>query len=187
MVLLKGVTLKSTLKYNKEILGEEAVNGFIAKLSEASRDVLSDTILDTSWYSLDHLIEFTDFVFNTILGKNEDALKKGSKYIAGKQITGIHKPLLGVGTIENMVKRMDSINERYYQGIKIKTEYLDNNKLLVTYTGFEKKHRLQEIITMAWWEVVFENLDAKNVSTKIKRSLTDGKGYFDFIITWEKK
>jgi hypothetical protein len=187
MVLLKGVTLKSTLKYNKEILGEKAVDSFINQLSDASREVLTGMILDTSWYSLDHLIEFTDFVFKTILGKNEDALKKGSRYIAEKQVTGIHKPLLGVGTTENMVKRMPSINDRYYQGVGIKTEYLDANKLKVTYSGFEKKHRLHEIITMAWWEVVFENLDAKNVSTKIGTSLAEDKGYFDFIITWEKK
>lgn len=187
MVLLKGVTLKSTLKYNKEILGDKAVDTFIAQLDEKSREVLSGIILDTSWYSLDYLIDFTEYVFNAILGKNENALKKGSRYIAEKQITGIHKPLLGVGTTENFVQRINSINDRYYQGIGIETEYLDANKLKVTYTGFAKKHRLQEIITIAWWEVVFENLDAKNVSANITTSLAEEKGYFDFIITWEKK
>lgn len=185
--MLKGVTLKSTLKYNKEILGEEAVNGFIAKLDEESRDVLSHSILDTSWYSIDSLISFTEYVFNTILGKNDNALKKGSKLIAGKQITGIHKPLLGVGSTESFVQRINSINDRYYQGIKVKTEYLYDTKLKVTYMGFQKKHRLQEIVTIAWWEVAFENLDAKNVTTNITTSLAKDKGYFDFIITWEKK
>jgi len=187
MVMLKGVTLKSTLKYNKEILGEKAVDSFIAQLDENSREVLSNIILDTSWYSIDPLISFTEFVFNTILGKNENALKKGAKYIAEKQVTGIHKPLLGVGTVENFVERINSINDRYYQGIQVKTEYVGTNKLKVIYRGFEKKHRLQEIITIAWWEAVFENLDAKNVSANITTTLTKDKGYFDFIVTWEKK
>ena len=187
MLMMKGVTLHSTLQFNKEILGEEAVNGLIAKLDEESRNVLSHTILDTSWYPLDSLINFTELVFNTILGKNENALKKGSKLIVEKQVTGIYKTLLSVGSTEFIVKRINSINERYYQGVEVITEYLEANKLKVTYKGFEKKHRLQEIITMAWWEVVFENLDAKNITAEITTSLAEDKGYFDFIVTWEKK
>jgi hypothetical protein len=187
MVMLKGVTLHSTLQFNKEMLGEEAVNKFIDQLDDESRNVLSHIILDTSWYPFDCLINFTELVFNTILDKNEEALKKGSKLIVEKQIMGIYKTLLALGTAESIIKRINSINERYYQGVEVKTEYLGTNKLKVTYEGFEKKHRLHEIITMAWWEVVFENLDAKNISTNITTSLTEDKGYFEFIITWEIK
>ena len=187
MVMLKGVTLHSTLQFNKEMLGEEMVNKLISQLDEESSNVLSHSILDTSWYPFDALISFTDFVFNTILGKNENALKKGSKLIVEKQVKGIYKTLLSVGSTEFVVKRINSINERYYQGIVVETEYLDTTKLKVTYKGFEKKHRLHEIITMGWWEVVFESLDAKNTTTEIVTSLAEGKGYFEFIITWEKK
>lgn len=187
MIMMKGVTLHSTLTFNKEILGEETVNKFIAQLDEESRNVLSHTILDSSWYPFDPLISFTEYVFNTILGKNENALKKGSKLIVEKQITGVYKTLFSVGSTESIVKRINSINERYYQGIEVNTEYLDTNKLKVMYKGFEKKHRLHEIITMAWWEVVFENLDAKNVTTSITTSLEEDKGYFEFIVSWEKK
>jgi hypothetical protein len=187
MVMLKGVTLHSTLQFNREMLGEETVNKFISQLDEQSRNILSQTILDTSWYPFDCLISFTELVFNTILQKNEDTLKKGARLIVEKQVKGIYKTLLSVGSTEFIVKRINSINERYYQGIEVKTEYLDTTKLKVKYLGFEKKHRLHEIITMGWWEVVFENLDAKNVTTNLTTSLAEGKGYFEFTVTWEKK
>lgn len=187
MVMLKGLTLHSTIEFNKELLGEEAIKGFVAQLDEESRKVLTNPILDSSWYSFDCLINFTEVVFNTILGKNEKALKSGSKLIAGRQFAGIYKAFLAEGSTEAVVKRIKSINERYYQGVEVKTEYLDTYKLKVSYRGFEKKHRLHEIITMAWWEVLFDNLDAKNITTNIITSLAENKGYFDFIITWEKK
>ena len=119
-------------------------------------------------------------------GKLVATVRQKAKLIAEKQITGIYKTLLTGGSIESFVKRINSINERYYQGVEVKTEYTDTNKLKVTYLGFEKKYHLHEIITMAWWEVVFENLGAKNVTTKITKSLLEGMGYFEFVITWEK-
>jgi len=185
--MLKGTTLNSTLQFNKEMLGEEAVAKYIAQLDDESRNVLSHPILDTSWYPFNSLISFTELLFNTILNKNEQALKNASKHIVQKQIKGIYRTLLTVGSIEFLVNRINSINERYYQGVVVTTNYLDANKLAVHYEGFEKKHRLHEVITMAWWEVVLESLDAKNVATAITTSLKDDKGYFEFIITWEKK
>ncbi|MFZ5565216.1 MAG: hypothetical protein ACOZBW_14325, partial [Thermodesulfobacteriota bacterium] len=178
--------LRSTLQFNKEMLGEETVNKFIDQLAGECHEVFSHIILDTNWYPLDCLTDFTELLFNTILGKNKDTLKKGSKLIAEKQVTGIYKTLLTGGSIESFVKRINSINERYYQGVEVKTEYIDTNKLKVKYLGFEKKYHLHEIITMAWWEVVFENLGAKKVTTKITKSLLEGMDYFEFVITWEK-
>jgi len=85
------------------------------------------------------------------------------------------------------VKRINSINERYYQGIVVETEYFRYHQAQGEVHGFWKK-------TPAAWNyndglvgMVFESLDAKNTTTEIVTSLAEGKGYFEFIITWEKK
>lgn len=185
MAMIKGVSLTQAVKYNKDIMGEDAFNKIISQLNEENRKIMSGSILDSEWYPIDSLINFTDVVYNTLLNKNNKALKKASKLIAENQLKTTHKALLLLGSPEAVIEKIDSITIRYFQGINIKTEYLDKNKLRVTYSGFEKKHQLYEITTSAWWEAIFENLGVKNVTSQITISLAENKGYFEFIISWE--
>lgn len=185
MAMIKGVTLTQAVKYNKELMGEDGYNKILSLLEEENRKVMSGSVLDTNWYPIETLINFTEVVFNTLLNKNINALKKGSKLIAENQLKTTHKALLLLGTPEAIIEKIDTITLRYFQDVDIKTELIDKKKLRVTYSGFEKKHQLYEITTEAWWEVIFENLNAKNVKTQITTSLNENKGYFEFIVTWE--
>lgn len=185
MVEMKGVTLNTTISYNKELLGEDTINSIISKLSAEDQKQLTSTVLDSEWYSVEPFVHFTDALYKEILGSNDHAFSKGSELVAEKQLKGTHKALLLLGNTEAVIDKIGTITDRFYRGITIKTEYLDKKKLKVIYTGFEKNHWLQELVSMAWWRTIFTNLNAKNIATQLTTSLKDGKGYFDFIITWE--
>lgn len=185
MIKIKGASLTPSLKFNKEVLGEDNFNKILSQLDEENQKIIKGNVLDSEWYPIDPLVNFTDVVYNTLLNKNDNALKQGSKVISAKQLTGIHKALLLLGSPEAIIEKMDSINSRYYQGIDIKTEYLDKTKLKVNYSGFEKSQRVQEIVTLGWWEAILEGVGAKNVTTELTKSLAAGTGSFEFIITWE--
>lgn len=185
MVRMKGVTLNNTLSYNKELLGEDTVNNLIKNLSNEDREQLTSTILDSEWYSIEPFNNFTESLYKNVLGSNEHAFAKGSELVAEKQQQGTHKALLLLGTVDALVERINAVNKRFWDGIDIETEYLENEKLKVRYKGFEKQHWLQELVTLAWWRIILKNLGAKNTATQLSTSLKDGKGYFEFTISWE--
>jgi hypothetical protein len=184
MVQIKGSAIQETINQIKRRSGEDAFQKILALLDEETRNVFKGEIYSSSWYSLDFFTHFLELEIHVLADGNEEMVTRGSEAVIERQLRGIYKAFVKLGSPEFVIKRIAAVHATYFQGVPIEVNLLGNGKALIKYTGFERQHRIMGFAIIGFFKKALEISGAKDVVIHFSTPIEDGKGYSELSIHW---
>src|SRR5208282_3280429 len=184
MVQIKGTAVLDTIAMVKKRAGEEGFKKIVALLDEDARKLFSGEVFTSSWYPLDLFTQFLEVEIRESAGGNEEVLIKGSEAVIERQLRGIYKVFVKLGSPEFVLKRIAAVHATYFQGVPIEVKLLGKGRALVKYTGFEKQHRIMGFAIVGFFKKALEISGARDAAIYFSTPIEDGKGYSELSIAW---
>jgi hypothetical protein len=110
---------------------------------------------------------------------------RGSEAVIERQLRGIYKAFVKLGSPEFVIKRIAAVHATYFQGVPIEVQIQGNGRALVTYTGFEKQHRIMGFAIVGFFKKALEISGAKDVAIYFSVPIEEGKSYSELSIAWK--
>ena len=187
MVEIKGIAINDTISAIKIKNGIQAYNNIISQLDEQTRQLFEKPMSDTGWYSLDSFMKFVELSIKLIENGNEDVLVDRSGIVFEKHLKGIYKFFIKLGSPGTIINRVSTVNVAYFRGVSVKAKFDGSNRAVITYTGYEKQHRLAQPGILGFYKKALEISGAKDIHAQFLTRIEDNKGYCELEITWEGK
>ncbi len=185
MVKIKGSAFMTSMNLGCQTHGEAGVKAVLDSLSEDDRKVLSSVIC-TQWYPLDIYVnllkaEIREFCQGNEKSFVEERIFKGVE----QQFNTIYRAFLRLGSPESILEKLGNINRQYFQGVSTEIKKIEENKFLLIYTGFEKQHRVFELILKGWWIKILQLIGKHDVRFDVKTSIAANKEVAEFVLNWQ--
>ena len=184
MVQIKGSAIKETTDQIKSRAGEAAFQKILGLLDEETRKVCEGEVFSSTWYPLDLFTRFLEIEIRVLANGKEEMVTRGSEAVIERQLRGIYKAFVKLGSPEFVVKRIAAVHATYFQGVPIDVQLQGNNRALVKYTGFEKQHRIMGFAIVGFFKKALEISGAKDVVIFFSTPIEEGKGYSELSIAW---
>jgi hypothetical protein len=184
MVQIKGSAIKETINQIKSRAGEAAFQKILGLLDEETRKVCEGEVFSSTWYPLDLFTRFLEIEVRVLADGKEEMVTRGSEAVIERQLRGIYKAFVKLGSPEFVVKRIAAVHATYFQGVPIDVQLQGNNRALVKYTGFEKQHRIMGFAIVGFFKKALEISGAKDVAIHFSTPIEEGKGYSELSIAW---
>jgi len=184
MVQIKGSSVQETISQIKRRTGDDSFNKILGLLDPEARKLFEGEIFASSWYSLDCFVRFLEVEIKVLANGNEEMITRGSEAVAERQLRGIYKAFVKLGSPEFVIKRVAAVHATYFQGVPIEVEVPAHGIAKVTYKGFEKQHRLMGLAIIGFFRKALEISGAKDVSVRFAVPIEEGKGFAELAITW---
>jgi hypothetical protein len=184
MVQIKGSAIKETIDQIKSRAGEEAFQKILGLVDEETRKVCAGEVFSSTWYPLDLFTRFLEIEIKVLADGKEEMVTRGSEAVIERQLRGIYKAFVKLGSPEFVIKRIAAVHATYFQGVPIEVQLQGNNKALVKYTGFEKQHRIMGFAIVGFFKKALEISGAKDVVIYFSIPIEEGKAYSELSIAW---
>jgi hypothetical protein len=184
MVQIKGSAIQETINQIKHRSGEEAFQKILGLLDEESRNVFKNGIYSSTWYSLDLFARFLELEIRVLADGKEEMVTRGSEVVIERQLRGIYKAFVKLGSPEFVIKRIAAVHETYFQGVPIDVQLSGHGKAMIKYTGFERQHRIMGFAIIGFFKKALEISGAKDVVIYFATPIEEGKGYAELSISW---
>jgi hypothetical protein len=184
MVQIKGSAIKETIDQIKSRAGEAAFQKILGLLDDETRAICQGDIFSSSWYPLDHFTRFLEIEIKVLADGKEEMVTRGSEAVIERQLRGIYKAFVKLGSPEFVIKRIAAVHATYFQGVPIEVQLEGNNRALVKYTGFEKQHRIMGFAIVGFFKKALEISGAKDVVIYFSTPIEEGKSYSELSIAW---
>src|SRR5271168_2006927 len=143
MAEIKGTVLLDSLAAIKARAGEQELAKIVKALSQQSRTLFEGPIYSSTWYPLDAFTEFLDVDIRETAGGDREVLRERSEKVIEKQLSGIYKVFVKVGTPGFVITRISAVHATYFRGIQIIPE-IEARRAIIKYVGFQKQHEILE-------------------------------------------
>jgi len=110
MVQIKGSAILETIDQLKRRAGEDAFQKILALLDEDTRNVFKGETYSSTWYSLDFFTRFLELEIRILAGGNEEMVTGGSEAVIERQLLGIYKAFVKLGSPEFVIKRIAAVS-----------------------------------------------------------------------------
>jgi hypothetical protein len=184
MPQIKGSAIQETINQIKRRSGEEAFRKILGLLDEKTRKCFEGEIFASSWYSLDLFARFLEIEIRVLADGNEEMITRGSEAVIERQLRGIYKAFVKLGSPEFVIKRIAAVHATYFQGVPIDVQMEGRGKAVVRYTGFEKKHRIMGFAIIGFFKKALEISGASDVDLHFSTPIEEDKGYSELSISW---
>jgi len=109
---------------------------------------------------------------------------RGSEVVIEKQLRGIYKAFMKLGSPEFVIKRIAAVHATYFQGVPIDVQLVGQGKAVVRYTGFGKQHRIMGFAIIGFFKKALEISGAKDVVLRFTLPIEEGKEFAELSIAW---
>jgi hypothetical protein len=184
MVQIKGSAIKETIDQIKRRAGDAAFQKILGLLDVETRKVCEGEIFSSTWYPLDLFTRFLEIEIKVLADGNEEMVTRGSEAVIERQLRGIYKAFVKLGSPEFVIKRIAAVHATYFQGVPIDVKLEGNNRALVRYSGFEKQHRIMGFAIVGFFKKALEISGAKDVVIRFSVPIEEGKEYSELSIAW---
>jgi len=184
MAQIKGSVIQETISQIKRRSGDDALQKILGLLDEDTRRTLQGEIYASTWYSLDLFTRFLEVEIRVLAGGNEEMVTRGSEAVIERQLRGIYKAFVKLGSPEFVIKRIAAVHATYFQGVSIDVQRPSPNQALVRYTGFEKQHRIMGFAIIGFFKKALEISGAKDVTLHFPTPIETGKEFSELSISW---
>ena len=100
MVQIKGSAIKETINQIKSRAGEEALQKIFGLLDEETRTICQNEVVSSTWYPLDVFTRFLEVEIRVLADGKEEMVTRGSEVIIERQLRGIYKAFVKLGSPE---------------------------------------------------------------------------------------
>ena len=183
MAEIKGTVLLDTLAAVRARGGETELARILPQLSESTRTIFTNPVQASSWYPLDAFAEFLEADIRETAGGDREVLVKRSEKVIEKQLHGIYRIFVVLGSPGFVITRISAVHATYFKGIQIIPE-MDSQSATIKYTGFGKQHEIMEFPIIGFFRKALEISGAKQVKIAFTIPISRGEAYSELTITW---
>ena len=184
MVQIKGSAIKETINQIKSRAGDDALRKILELLDEETRTICQGEIYSSTWYPLDIFTRFLEVEIRVLADGREEMVTRGSEVVIEKQLRGIYKAFVKLGSPEFVIKRIAAVHETYFQGVPIEVHLQGPGQAVVRYTGFEKQHRIMGFAIIGFFNKALEISGAKDVALRFNVPIEEGQAFAELSIFW---
>lgn len=184
MVQIKGSAIQETINQILRRSGEDALKKILGQLDDEARAVLQGEIFPSSWYPLDVFTRFLELEIKVLAAGNEEMVTRGSEAVIERQLRGIYKAFVKLGSPEFVIKRIAAVHATYFEGVPIEVSMPAHRSAIVRYRGFQKHHRIMGFAILGFFRKALEISGAKNVALKFTVPIEQGGEFAELSITW---
>jgi hypothetical protein len=184
MVQIKGSVIKETINQIKSRSGEEAFQKILGLLDQETRTIFENEVFSSTWYPLGLFTRFLEVEIRVLADGKEEMVTRGSEAVIERQLRGIYKAFVKLGSPEFVIKRIAAVHATYFQGVPIEVQLQGHSKAVVRYIGFEKQHRIMGFAIMGFFKKALEISGAKDVVLYFTVPIEEGKVFSELSISW---
>ncbi|HME13703.1 MAG TPA: hypothetical protein VKF79_12610 [Candidatus Acidoferrum sp.] len=185
MVEIKGSVILDSITGIKKRDGAQAYEELVALLDEDTKRMFQGVISGSSWYSLELFLRFLAAEVNKSANGNEEVLVTRSEKVIERQLRGIYKVFVKLGSPEFLMKRIAAVHMTYFNGVAIEFTSLGPGKATIRYTGFEAKHRLIGLTIVGFFRKALDLSGATERDVRFTTRIEEAKGYADLAVSWK--
>ena len=184
MVQIKGATIKETVTQIKTRAGDQAFQKILGLLDEDTRGMFEGEIFASTWYPLDKFARFLEVEIRVIANGREEVITRGAEAVNERQLRGIYKAFVKVGSPEYVIERIAAVHATYFQGVSVDVQLPEPRKALIKYIGFEKQHRIMGFAIIGFFNKALELSGANDAVIYFTTPIEEGRGYAELSIAW---
>lgn len=185
MLHIKGTAVLDTIEAIKARAGKEELERILACLDDDTREKLQGPISPSSWYSCDAFARFLEVDIRETAGGKEEELIKRAEAVIEKQLSGIYKMFVRLGSPEFVIRRIAAVHSTYFDGVQIIPEMKSANSATIRYVGFSPKHRIMEFAILGFFKKALEISGAKKVDVHYTVPIEAGERFCELALFWE--
>jgi eukaryotic-like serine/threonine-protein kinase len=184
MVQIKGATIKETVTQIKTRAGDQAFQNILGLLDKDTRKIFEGEIFPSSWYPLDDYTRFLEVEIRVLANGREEAVTRGAEAVNERQLRGLYKAFVKVGSPEYIIERIAAVHATYFQGVSVDVQLPEPRKALIKYIGFEKQHRIMGFAIIGFFNKALELSGANDAVIYFTTPIEEGRGYAELSIAW---
>lgn len=181
---IKGSVLLDTIAAIKARAGAAELAKITEHLNGETRRIFEGQIYVSNWYPLDAFVEFLEVDIRETAGGNCQVLTARSEKVIERQLRGIYKIFVKLGSPGFVINRISAVHSTYFKGIGIIPE-IENHRAAIKYIGFQKHHEIMEYTILGFFRKALEISGAKHVALKFTAPISQGGPYSELTITWQ--
>ena len=185
MLHIKGTAVSGTMEAIVSRAGKEELARILAHLDEETKKVFHGTISPSSWYSCDAFARFLEADIRETAGGNEQELIKRSEAVIERQLHGIYRMFVRLGSPEFVIRRIAAVHSTYFDGVQIIPEMHGRSSATLQYVGFSKNHRILEFVIIGFFKKALEISGAKKVDAHFSVAMDNGEKFCELVLHWE--
>ena len=184
MVQIKGATIRETVTQIKTRAGDQAFQKVLSLLDEPTRKIFEGEIFSSTWYPLDNFARFLEVEIRVLANGREEVITRGAEAVNERQLQGMYKAFVKVGSPEYVIERIAAVHATYFQGVSVDVQLPEPRKALIKYTGFEKQHRIMGFAIIGFFNKALELSGAKDAVIYFTTPIEEDRGYAELSIAW---
>jgi len=184
MVQIKGTAVLDTIRAIKERAGAGEFEKITALLDDDTKKIFQGPISPSSWYSFDAFARFLELDIRETAGGNEEELIKRSETVIERQLRGIYKIFVRLGSPEFVIRRIAAVHSTYFDGVQIIPEMKGPNSAAIQYVGFSRHHRIIGFALIGFFRKALEISGAKQIDVHFRVPIEAGEKYCELVLSW---
>jgi hypothetical protein len=185
MVEIKGSVVLDSVTGIIRRDGERGYQEMVAQLDAETKKLFQTTISASSWYSLDLFLRFVALELRRTAGGDEQVLVARSEKVVERQLRGMYKIFVKLGSPEFLMKRIAAVHMTYFTGVKMEFTTSGPRGAVVRFTGFAPEHRLIGFTLIGFFRKALELSGAKECDVRFTKRIEDAQGYAELTVNWK--
>jgi len=185
MLHIKGTAVLDALEAIKARAGKAGLDKIISHLDPEAREIFQRPISPSSWYSCDAFSRFLEADIRETAGGNEQELVKRAEAVIEKQLSGIYKMFVRLGSPEFVIRRIAAAHSTYFDGVQIIPEMKGPKSATIQYVGFSRNHRVMGFAVIGFFRKALEISGAKKFDVRFTVPIEAGQKFCELTLTWE--
>lgn len=159
---------------------------WLNSLSQASREIMNDSILIGSWYPLsDACVEPTEKICKLFYNDKIDGAWEGGRFSADFSLKGVYKVFVKVASPIFIMSRASIIFSAYYKPSIMKLVDKSSKKGIIHILKFPEPDTYVDFRIGGWIERALEICGCKDVKITITKSLAKGDRLTEIVGEWK--
>jgi hypothetical protein len=184
MAEIKGMVVRDTLRSILGRLGQQGLEALLEAAGAEARTLVAEPVNVSGWYPLDAYASLLEAEVRAE-GGDASGLRARAEKVIEKQLSGVYRIFVRLGSPESLVKRISVAHETYFRGVQIAVLACETGRAVVRYTGFTKRHQAMEHVIVSFYRKGLELAGAREVNARVATSLTGGGGVSEIEMSWE--
>jgi len=181
---IKGSAVKSIPEFIRKFHPEK-YSAWMDLLPEPSRQIFTDGVLPSNWYSLqDAAIVPTEALGKLIFGDAVKGAWQCGRYSAESALTGIYKFFIKAASPFFIIDRAGKIFSTFYQPSVMEVVERGSDYVVLHISRFDEPSILIESRIAGWIEKAMEIHGVSFVTVDIRKSLAKGDPLTEIFVKW---
>ena len=185
MLHIKGTAVLDTMEAIKARAGKEELDRILACLDDEAKGAFRGPISPSSWYSCDAFARFLEVDIRETAGGEERELIRRSEAVIEKQLSGIYKMFVKLGSPEFVIRRIAAVHSTYFDGVQIIPEMRGAKGATIQYVGFSRNHRIMGFAIIGFFKKALEISGAKKVDVHFTVPIEAGERFCELALSWD--